>query len=82
MKSSSIRSTNDTTNYKTKKNKVIEVEEAGQCSSSPDSSFRNKKTLHRSLSRAENHLPKSPHKKAQDIEKLVENCESSLHYET
>ena len=49
------------------------MEEAGQCSSSPDSSFRNKQTLHRSLSRADNHLPKSLHKKAEVIEKLVEN---------
>ena len=36
-----------------KENKAVEVEEAGQCSSSPDSSFSNKETLHRSLSRAD-----------------------------
>ena len=45
-----------------KENKAVEVEEAGQCSSSPDSSFSNKQTLHRSLSRADNDLPKSPQK--------------------
>ena len=45
-----------------KENKTVEVEEAGQCSSSPDSSFSNKQTLHRSLSRADNDLPKSPQK--------------------
>ena len=46
-----------------KENKAVEVEEAGQCSSSPNSSFSNKQTLHISLSRADNHLPKSPCKK-------------------
>ena len=45
-----------------KENKAVEVEEAGQCSSSPDSSFSNKQTLHRSLSRADSDLPKSPQK--------------------
>ena len=38
-----------------KESNAVEVEEAGQCSSSPDSSFNNKQTLHRSLSRADNH---------------------------
>ena len=46
-----------------KENKAVEVEEAGQCSSSPNSSFSNKQTLHISLSRADNYLPKSPRKK-------------------
>ena len=55
-----------------KENKAAEVEKAGQCSSRPDSSFSNRQPLHRSLSRADNHLPKSSHKKADVIEKLVE----------
>ena len=55
-----------------KENKAVEVEEAGQCSSSPDSPFSNKQTLRRSLSRADNHLPKSPHKKAEVVQILVE----------
>ena len=65
-----------------KENKTVEVEEAGQCFSSPDSSFSNKKTLHRSLSRADNHLPKSPHKKAEVIEKLVEKYHVKIPFNT
>ena len=52
-----------------KENKAVEMEEAGQCSLGPDSSFSNKQRLHHSLSRADNHLPKSLHKKAEVIEK-------------
>ena len=48
------------------------MEEAGQCSSIPDCSFSNKQTLHRSLYCADNHLPKSPRKKAEVIKILVE----------
>ena len=58
------------------------MQEAGQCSSSPGSSFSNKKTLHRSLSRADNHLPKSPHKKAKIIEKLVEKYYVKIPFNT
>ena len=58
------------------------MEEAGQCSSSPDSSFSNKQTLHRSLSHADNHLPKSPHKKAEVIEKLVEKYHVKIPFNT
>ena len=67
-----------------KESKAVEVEETGSCSSSPDSSFSNKQMLHRSLSRADNHLPKSPHKKAEVIGKLVEkyHVKISLQYET
>ena len=36
------------------------------------SSFSTKQSLHRSLSHANNFLPKSPHKKAEVIEKLAE----------
>ena len=61
-------------------NKAVEVEEAGQCSSSPDSSFNNKQTIHRSLSRADNHLLKSPHKKV--IKKLVENYHVKIIFNT
>ena len=62
------------------KEKTVEVEEAGQCSSnaSPDSSFTNKQTLHHSLSRTDNHLPKSPLKKAEVIEKLVEKYQVKI----
>ena len=67
----SVRSANDTANYK-QRNRAAEVEEVDQCSSSPDSSFSNKQTLHRSLSSADNYLPKRPHKMAEVIEKLVE----------
>ena len=35
-----------------------------------NSSFTTKQTMHRSLSRADSHLPKSPHKKAEIIQKL------------
>ena len=38
-------------------------------SNSPPSSFSNKQSLHRSLSRVNNYLPKSPHKKAEVIER-------------
>ena len=48
------------------------MEEADQCSSIPDCSFSNKQTLHRSLYCADNHLPKSPRKKAEVIKILVE----------
>ena len=65
-----------------KENEVVKVEEAGQCSSSPDSSFSNKQTLHRSLSHADNHLPKSPHKKAEVIEKLVEKYHVKIPFNT
>ena len=54
------------------------MEEDGECSLSQDSSFTNKQTLHRSLSRADNHLPKSPHKKAEIIEKLVEKYQVKM----
>ena len=37
----------------------------------PGSSFSCKQTLHRSLSRADSHLPKSPHKKAEIIQSLA-----------
>ena len=46
----------------------------GQNDTSPSispSSFSNKQSLHRSLSRANNFLPKSPHKRAEVIEKLA-----------
>ena len=65
-----------------KENKAVEVEEAGQCSPSPDSSFSNKQTLYRSLFRAENHLPKSPHKKAEVIGKLVEKYHVKISFNT
>ena len=65
-----------------KENKAAEVEEAGQCSSSPDSSFSNKQMLHRSLSLADNHLLKSPHKKAEVIEKLVEKYHVKIPFNT
>ena len=65
-----------------KESNAVEVEEAGQCSSSPDSSFNNKQTLHRSLSRADNHLPKSPHKKAELIKKLVEKYHVKIPFNT
>ena len=65
-----------------KENKVFEVEEAGQCSSSPDSSFKNKQMLHRSLSRTDSHLPKSPHKKVEVIEKLVEEYHVKIPFNT
>ena len=52
-----------------KENKAVEVEEAGQCFSSL---FTNKQTLHRSLSRADNHVPRSLYKKTEIIEKLLE----------
>ena len=48
------------------------MEEAGQCSSIPDCSFSIKQTLHRSLYCADNHLPKSPRKKAEVIKISVE----------
>ena len=47
----------------------------GQNDTSPSispSSFSNKQSLHHSLSHAENFLPKSPHKKAEVIEKLAD----------
>ena len=65
-----------------KENKAVEVEEAGQCSSSLDSSFSNKQTLHRSLSRAGSHLPKSSHKKAEVIKKLVEKYHVKIPFNT
>ena len=65
-----------------KENKAIEVEEAGQCSSSPDSPFSNKQTLRRSLCRADNHLPKSPHQKAEVIEILVEQYHVKILFNT
>lgn len=48
----------------------VHVEETSSSSQIPDSSFSNKQTLHCSLSRADNHLPKSPHKKAENIQRL------------
>ena len=65
-----------------KENKAVEVEEAGQCSSSPDSLFCNKQTPHRILSRADNHLPESPLKKAEIIEKLVEKYHVKIPFNT
>ena len=59
---------------------VIEIVEERPSSSnvgrnSSPSSFSNKQSLHRSLSRVDNYLPKSPHKKAEVIEKLAERYE-------
>ena len=83
MKSSSISLTNDTANYKTKKRKQLKCKKLEEeHSSSQDSSFSNKQTLHRSLSRADNHLPKSPHKKAEVIEKLVEKYHVKISFNT
>ena len=65
-----------------KENKAVEVEEAGQCSSSPDSLFSNKQTLHRNLSGADNHLPESPLKKPKIIEKLVEKYHVKIPFNT
>ena len=55
-----------------------EVPEAGNSegytqenAQTPGSSFSCKQTLHRSLSRADSHLPKSSHKKAEIIQRLV-----------
>ena len=55
-----------------------EVPEAGNSegytqgnAQTPGSSFSCKQTLHRSLSRADSHLPKSPHKKAEIIQRLA-----------
>ena len=55
-----------------------EVPEAGNSegytqenAQAPGSSFSCKQTLHRSLSRADSHLPKSPHKKAEIIQRLA-----------
>ena len=45
---------------------------SGQNDSSPRSSFSTKQSLHRSLSRVNNLLPKSPYKKAEVIEILAE----------
>ena len=59
---------------------TVEVEEAGQCSSSPDSSFSNKQMLHRSLTRVDSYLPKSPDKKTEVIEKLVEKYHVKIHF--
>ena len=61
-----------------KEKETVEVEEDGECFSSQDSSFTNKQTLHRSLSRADNHLPKSPHKKAEIMKKLVEKYQVKM----
>ena len=54
-----------------------EVPEAGNSegytqenAQTPGSSFSCKQTLHRSLSRADSHLPKSPHKKAEIIQRF------------
>ena len=58
------------------------MEEAGQCSSSPDSSFSNKQTFNRSLFRADNHLPKHSHKKAEVIIKLVEKYHVKIPFNT
>ena len=58
------------------------MEEAGQCSSSADSSFSNKQRHHHSLSRADNHLPKGSHKKAEVIEKLVEKYHVKIPFNT
>ena len=65
-----------------KENKAVEVKEASQCSSSPDSSFSNKQMLHRSLSCADNELPKSPYKKAEVIKKLVEKYYVKIPFNT
>ena len=55
-----------------------EVPEAGNSegytqenSQKPGSLFSCKQTLHRSLSRADSHLPKRPHKKAEIIQRLA-----------
>ena len=58
-----------------KENKAVELEGAGQCSLSPDSSFSNK---HHILSRDDKHLPKSTHKKAEIIEKSVEKYQVKI----
>ena len=68
--------------WATKKRKEVpeaansEVPEAGNSegyiqenAQTPGSSFSCKQTLHRSLSRADSHLPKSPHKKAEVIQR-------------
>ena len=65
-----------------KKKKAVEVEEAGQCSPSSHSSFSNEQMLHRSLFRADNHLPKSPHRKAEVIKKLVEKNHMKIPFNT
>ena len=65
-----------------KENKAIEVGKTGQCSWSPSSSFSNKQTLHRSLSRADNHLLKSPYKKAEVIKKFVEKYHVKIPFNT
>ena len=65
-----------------KENKAVEVEEAGQCLSIPDCSFSNKQTLHRSLYCADNHLLKSPRKKAEVIKILVEKHHVKIPFTT
>ena len=55
----------------------------GQNDTSPSispSSFSNKQSLHRSLSRANNFLPKSPHKKTDVIEKLAEQYKVKFNF--
>ena len=54
---------------------TVEVEEAGQCSSSPDSSFSNKQMLHRSLA-------EKSAQKAEVIEKLVEKYHVKIPFNT
>ena len=55
---------------------------SGRSWSSPDSPFSDKQTFHRSLSRADNHLPKSSHKKAEVIEKLVKKYHVKIPFNT
>ena len=68
--------------YRKLQKKEKKLEEAGQCSSSPDSSFSNRQMLHRSLSRADNHLLKSQHKKPEVIKKLVEKYRGKIPFKT
>ena len=48
----------------------LNISSSSSSNNSPQSSFSNRQSLNRSLSRVDNHLPKSPHKKAEVIEKL------------
>ena len=45
------------------------------------SAFQSRQTLHRSLSRADSHLPKSPHKKAEIIQRLATKYKLRINFQ-
>ena len=73
-----VRKWQKKTNGETEEN--VETTPTRPISNEPCSSFSSKQILNRSISRADNNLPKSPNKKAEVIGKLVERYQVKLQF--